>query len=86
MGTLQTTNSEFPTHKAGPHRRLEDKVNDVIHVQEQHSEQLQRIEDTFKTHVVTQVGLMSDIKNSLNEFITGIENTISREVNKINKR
>lgn len=79
---ILTTKEETLT----PHRRIEDKIDAIVVVQDQHTEQLNRIETNFHDHVVRQSSLMIDIKTTLNNFITGIEDTISREVNKITKR
>jgi hypothetical protein len=64
-------------------RRLEDKVDAVIVVQNQHSDQLERIETTFHDHIKRQTTLMGEIKETLNEFMTSIEETVTRELRKI---
>jgi hypothetical protein len=64
-------------------RRVEDKLDSISTIQDEHTEQLTRIENSFHEHVIRQHTLMEDIQETLGGFLTCVEDTISREINKL---
>lgn len=64
-------------------RRVEDKLDSISTLQDEHTDQLTRIENSFHEHVVRQHTLMKDIQQTLGGFLTCVEDTISKEINKI---
>lgn len=66
-------------------RRVDDKLSQLDQVTSNNHEQGERIEIAFSEHMCRQVGLVADIKESLNHFITTVEETIKQELSRIRR-